>query len=65
MLPPTFGGIDICGRYKVILNTNVKPTSADQSHNSGKELAEGYRLACQHFSDDIKYMTLIDVSNAK
>jgi Na+-transporting NADH:ubiquinone oxidoreductase subunit F len=65
VLPSTCGGGGTCGRCKVMINPSVKSTSADQFHFTAKELAEGYRLACQHFSDDIKHMTLIDVTNAQ
>jgi Na+-transporting NADH:ubiquinone oxidoreductase subunit F len=65
ILPSTCGGGGTCGRCKVMINPDVKFTSAEQFHFSDKELAEGYRLACQHFSDDIDHMTLIDVTNAQ
>ena len=65
VLPSTCGGGGTCGRCKVMINPAVKTTSADQLHFTNKELAEGYRLACQHFSNDIDHMTLIDVTNAQ
>jgi Na(+)-translocating NADH:ubiquinone oxidoreductase F subunit len=65
VLPSTCGGGGTCGRCKVMINPAVKTTSADQLHFTKKELAEGYRLACQHFSNDIDHMTLIDVTNAQ
>jgi hypothetical protein len=48
-----------------MINPVVKYTSAEQSHFTDKELAEGYRLACQHFSDDIEDMSIIDVTKAQ
>ena len=65
VLPSTCGGGGTCGRCKVMINPAVKSTSADQVHFSAQELAQGYRLACQHFSDDIDHMTLMDVTNAQ
>lgn len=65
VLPSTCGGGGTCGRCKVMINPSIKTTSADQLHFTNKELAEGYRLACQHFSNDIDHMTLMDVTNAQ
>lgn len=65
VLPSTCGGGGTCGRCRVMINPAVKTTSADQLNFTEKELAEGYRLACQHFSNDIDHMTLMDVTNAQ
>lgn len=65
VLPSTCGGGGTCGRCKVMINPAVKSTSADHVHFNEQELAQGYRLACQHFSDDIDHMTLMDVTNAQ
>jgi Na(+)-translocating NADH:ubiquinone oxidoreductase F subunit len=65
VLPSTCGGGGTCGRCKVMITPVVKSSSADELHFSEKELAEGYRLACQHFSNDIDNMTLMDVTNAQ
>ncbi|WP_105265127.1 2Fe-2S iron-sulfur cluster-binding protein [Pseudoalteromonas sp. T1lg76] len=64
-LPSTCGGGGTCGRCKVLINPAPKATSADQQHFSQAELAQGFRLACQHFSDDVQDMTLFDVTDAK
>ncbi|KGK00139.1 2Fe-2S iron-sulfur cluster-binding protein [Thalassotalea sp. ND16A] len=64
-LPSTCGGGGTCGRCKVMINPVTNTTSADHQHFSDKELQQGYRLACQHFSNDVKQMTLIDVTEAK
>ncbi|WP_019028660.1 2Fe-2S iron-sulfur cluster binding domain-containing protein [Colwellia piezophila] len=64
-LPSTCGGGGTCGRCKVMINPIVKTTSADYLHFTDDELQQGYRLACQHFSNDIENMTLIDVTDAK
>jgi Na+-transporting NADH:ubiquinone oxidoreductase subunit F len=64
ILPSTCGGGGTCGRCKVMISPSVNATSADQLHFSHDELAQGLRLACQHFSDDIRHMTLMDVTNA-
>ena len=64
ILPSTCGGGGTCGRCKVMISPKINATSADQLHFSHDELAQGFRLACQHFSDDISHMTLMDVTNA-
>ncbi|GAA5135814.1 2Fe-2S iron-sulfur cluster binding domain-containing protein [Thalassotalea piscium] len=64
-LPSTCGGGGTCGRCKVMINPIVNATSADSLHFSEEELQQGYRLACQHFSNDVKDMTLIDITDAK
>mgnify|MGYP000577884680 CR=1 FL=1 len=64
-LPSTCGGGGTCGRCKVMINPIIKSTSADHMHFSDKELQQGYRLACQHFSTDVKHMTLMDVTDAE
>lgn len=65
ILPSTCGGGGTCGRCKVMISPPVNATSADQLHFTPDELSEGYRLACQHFSDDVEHMTLIDVTGAQ
>lgn len=52
ILPSTCGGGGTCGRCKVMINPSVKYTFTEQSHFTDKELAEGYRIACQHFIND-------------
>lgn len=64
-LPSTCGGGGTCGRCKVMISPVVKATSADYLHFNDVELQQGYRLACQHFSNDVEHMTLIDVTDAK
>jgi Na(+)-translocating NADH:ubiquinone oxidoreductase F subunit len=64
-LPSSCGGGGTCGRCKVMINPPTKSSSADQAHFSDKELAQGYRLACQHFCNDVEHMTLFDVTDAK
>lgn len=64
-LPSTCGGGGTCGRCRVMINPMLKSTSADHVHFSDKELQQGYRLACQHFSTDVEHMTLMDVTEAK
>mgnify|MGYP001762249239 CR=1 FL=1 len=65
VLPSTCGGGGTCGRCKIMINPTVKTTSADEVHFSATELAQGYRLACQHFCDDVEHMTLMDITEAK
>jgi Na+-transporting NADH:ubiquinone oxidoreductase subunit F len=65
ILPSTCGGGGTCGRCRIMINQNVKTTAADLQHFSMLELEQGYRLACQHFSDDVEHMTLMDITGAK
>lgn len=65
ILPSACGGGGICGRCKIIVAPSVKPTSADHVHFSEQELAQGCRLACQHFSEQIDALTLINTTAAK
>ncbi|MDG1733845.1 MAG: 2Fe-2S iron-sulfur cluster-binding protein [Thalassotalea sp.] len=64
-LPSSCGGGGTCGRCKVMITPPAKITSADHQHFSDGELQQGYRLACQHFSNDVQNMTLIDVTDAQ
>jgi Na+-transporting NADH:ubiquinone oxidoreductase subunit F len=59
VLPSTCGGGGICGRCKVMIYPAVKSTSADHVHFNEQELAQDYRLACQHFSDGIDHIVLL------
>lgn len=63
-LPSTCGGGGTCGRCKIKVESKVKMTSADKSQLSEQELQAGYRLACQHNSDELKKLTLVDVTKA-
>ncbi len=65
ILPSTCGGGGTCGRCRIMINQNTKKTTADLHHFSAQQLEQGYRLACQHFSDDVEHMTLMDITDAK
>lgn len=65
VLPSTCGGGGTCGRCKIMIHPPVKTTSADALHFTEAELAQGYRLACQHFCDDVEHMTLMNITEAK
>lgn len=65
ILPSTCGGGGTCGRCRIMINQKVNYTSADKLHFNEHELEQGYRLACQHFSDDVEQMTLMDITDAK
>ncbi|WP_448212435.1 2Fe-2S iron-sulfur cluster-binding protein [Colwellia sp. MEBiC06753] len=65
VLPSSCGGGGTCGQCQVLISPNTRITSADAQQFSQEQLAEGYRLACQHFASDVDHMTLIDVSDAK
>ncbi|WP_206485115.1 2Fe-2S iron-sulfur cluster-binding protein [Thalassotalea sp. G2M2-11] len=64
-LPSSCGGGGTCGRCKVLINPPAPPTSSDLAQFSQQELDQGYRLACQHFSNDVQDMTLFDITDAK
>ncbi|MPY23813.1 2Fe-2S iron-sulfur cluster binding domain-containing protein [Shewanella psychropiezotolerans] len=63
-LPSTCGGGGTCGRCKIKVMSKVKMTSADKSQLTEQELDMGYRLACQHNSDELNQLTLVDVTKA-
>jgi len=63
-LPSTCGGGGTCGRCKIVVDSSVKMTSADKSQFTAHELKSGYRLACQHNSDELEQLTLVDVTEA-
>ncbi|AQS36031.1 Na+-transporting NADH:ubiquinone oxidoreductase, subunit NqrF [Shewanella psychrophila] len=63
-LPSTCGGGGTCGRCKIKVTSKVKMTSADKSQLTEQELEQGYRLACQHNSDELEQLTLVDVTKA-
>ncbi|WP_299792162.1 2Fe-2S iron-sulfur cluster-binding protein [uncultured Shewanella sp.] len=63
-LPSTCGGGGTCGRCKIKVDLNIKVTSADRSQLSEQELQSGYRLACQHNSNEVEQLTLADVTEA-
>jgi len=64
-LPSTCGGGGTCGRCKVMVSPIANATSADHVHFNDHEIQQGYRLACQHFCNDVEHMTLIDVTDAE
>lgn len=64
-LPSTCGGGGTCGRCKIEVAPDIKMTSADKSQLTEQELQAGYRLACQHNSDELEQLTLVDVTQAK
>ncbi|WNC68680.1 2Fe-2S iron-sulfur cluster-binding protein [Thalassotalea nanhaiensis] len=64
-LPSSCGGGGTCGRCRILVNPSVEVTSADHQHFTDTQLQQGYRLACQHFSNDVNSMTLVDVSRAQ
>lgn len=64
-LPSTCGGGGTCGRCKIVVDRSVKITSADKSQFTDHELQSGYRLACQHNSDELEQLTLVDVTEAE
>lgn len=64
-LPSNCGGGGTCGRCKVMISPRCKMTSADHFYFTDKELQQGYRLACQHFSNDVEQLSFIDVTNGQ
>ena len=63
-LSSTCGGGGTCGQCKVNLDKRVKIMPADYAHFSDSELQQGLRLACQHNSNEVAQLTLVDVTKA-
>ncbi|WP_076411488.1 NADH:ubiquinone reductase (Na(+)-transporting) subunit F [Shewanella sp. UCD-KL12] len=63
-LPSTCAGGGTCGRCKIQTTEDVIATSADIAHFTADEIASGFRLACQHSSDELQALTLLDVTQA-
>ena len=64
-LPSSCGGGGTCGKCKLILTANTSITSADAHHLSHQQLQDGYRLACQHKSDEVETLTLLEFTQAR
>lgn len=64
VLPSSCGGGGTCGKCRVLISPNAKVTSADTQQFNQEQLDEGFRLACQHFANDVDHMTLMDVTDA-
>ncbi|MFT5450958.1 MAG: Na+-transporting NADH:ubiquinone oxidoreductase subunit F [Enterobacterales bacterium] len=64
-LPSSCGGGGTCGKCKLILPANTRTTSADSHHLTSQQLEEGYRLACQHKSDEVESLTLLEFTHAR
>ncbi len=68
-LPSSCGGGGTCGRCRLKLtpstSTSVKITAADHQQFTPEELALGYRLACQHNSDEIDSLRLLYITQAE
>ncbi|MDZ7796864.1 MAG: ASKHA domain-containing protein [Candidatus Marinimicrobia bacterium] len=48
-LPTPCGGYGTCGKCRLRFSGSAPvPSPADRNHFTGKELGDGYRLACQH-----------------
>ncbi|WDE05821.1 PepSY domain-containing protein [Thalassomonas viridans] len=64
-LPSSCGGGGTCGRCKIVTDPGVAVGSADKHYFSDRELALGYRLACQHQAAEVKQLKLLDKVNAR
>lgn len=64
ILPSSCGGGGTCGKCRVLISPNAKVTSADTLQFDQEQIDEGFRLACQHFANDVEHMTLMDVTDA-
>ncbi|NQZ82727.1 MAG: 2Fe-2S iron-sulfur cluster binding domain-containing protein [Colwellia sp.] len=68
-LSSSCGGGGTCGQCKIKMSNNngsqFKVTSADYAQLNDAELEQGYRLACQHTSEGVEQITLLDVTQGK
>jgi len=68
-LSSSCGGGGTCGQCKVKMSNDsgqeVKITSADHAQLNDTELEQGYRLACQHKTESVEKITLLDVTEAE
>ncbi|WP_394392897.1 2Fe-2S iron-sulfur cluster-binding protein [Shewanella woodyi] len=64
-LPSSCGGGGSCGRCRVKLKPEAKVTACDNQQFTQDELALGYRLACQHTSDEVDSLSLLDITQAE
>ncbi|WDD98649.1 2Fe-2S iron-sulfur cluster-binding protein [Thalassomonas actiniarum] len=63
-LPSSCGGGGTCGRCKILTDPAVVAGAADKHYFTDRELALGYRLACQHKGAEISRLKLLDAVNA-
>jgi ferredoxin len=64
-LPTICGGGGSCASCKIIVETSIPATSAEQQCFTQDKLKQGYRLACQHNSALIDKITLLNVNKIK
>ncbi|MFT5759127.1 MAG: Na+-transporting NADH:ubiquinone oxidoreductase subunit F [Alteromonadaceae bacterium] len=68
-LSSSCGGGGTCGQCKIKMSSNsagdLKITSADHAQLNDTELEQGYRLACQHSSEGVEQLTLVDVTQGE
>ncbi len=68
-LSSSCGGGGTCGQCKIKMTSNstgnFKVTSADHAQFNDTELEQGYRLACQHSSEGVEQLTLLDVTQGE
>jgi len=68
-LSSSCGGGGTCGQCKIKVKNHdeskLKISSADYALLNDTELEQGYRLACQHKSEGIKEITLLDITQGK
>ena len=64
-LPSACGGGGRCGSCRIQVSPKVAIRSADHHHFTDDELKQGFRLACQHASETVNEVKLLDVTEAK
>lgn len=64
-VPSSCGGGGTCGQCKIKMAPDSAITSAEQEHISKNELNAGYRLACQHKTEEISEIILDEYSHLK
>ena len=58
------GGRGTCGKCQVVIHPSPSPTESDQKHLTSEQITDGFRLACQHVSDNVRVIlpnSLVDV----
>ena len=58
-LPSSCGGGGTCGTCCIKMPVSSRITTADREQFSQKQLANGYRLGCQHYSDESDSIQLL------
>jgi ferredoxin len=58
VIPSICGGGGVCGKCRFKSHTAIKALPSDLEHISLTDISSGYRLACQHYVDEVSEITL-------